>query len=129
MEFKKKNIKNIKVLDDEGSFCDLRKTLKGEKLRDTILISDFKDTGNKYQIGVSIVYPKCKTGGHAHTDAEEIYNILEGNGLMVIDGSEYKIESGDVFIVTKGQKHTTINSGNLPLKYFWVVCKNTGLSK
>ena len=43
---------------------------------------------------------------HVH-DVDEVFIFVQGRGVLPIDGVEYPIEAGDVFIVHKGEDHHT----------------------
>lgn len=121
MIIKKKNCKDIQVDHGPGTLQSLKNTNELITLRDTIIFFNFKDTKNKYQIGYTIVYPGCRTVGHAHDDREEIYNILDGYGKMIVEEHEFEIEPGDTFIVPHKKFHVMLNTSNTPLKCFWIV--------
>lgn len=48
--------------------------------------------------GKSISYQK-------HNRRDEVWTIIDGNGLFVLDDVEKNIKAGDVLIIKKGQKH------------------------
>ncbi|NQT66696.1 MAG: cupin domain-containing protein [Actinobacteria bacterium] len=123
MEVIKKNIKEFPVADDSGSLRSLKDTDELVKLRDTFIIFDYPDTNDKYQIGLCMVYPGGKTGGHVHDDAEEIYYIIDGKAKMVVGEEEFEAEAGDTFIVPPHKMHTTLNPFNIPVKFFWSVIR------
>ncbi len=123
MAVTKKNYKNLPAASDSGSFHDFKKSKEPIKLRDPYILFDFQETKNKYQIGYLIVYPGCRTGGHIHDDAEEVYHVINGYGRMVIGEDEFDIEPADTFIVPSHKMHFTFNTGNSPLKMFWAVVK------
>lgn len=123
MTVTKKNIKGFPIASDPGSLQGLKGTEDIIKLRDTFVIFDYSDTNDKYQIGYAIIYPGCRTGGHVHEDAEEIYHIIDGRGKMIIGEEEFEIEPGDTFIIPSHKMHSTINTGNIPIKFFWTVIK------
>ncbi len=60
---------------------------------------------------------------HKHDDCEEFYFFLEGEGIMKIDGREFKVKKGDFVIVEKGEWHGLKNSGEEKLVFFTVRVK------
>ena len=50
-------------------------------------------------------------GLHAHIGSEEFYYLLEGKGLMTIDGESVEMEPGDVVLVKNGDSHAFKNVG------------------
>jgi len=74
-------------------------------------------TGSK-NVSTSIAYvnPGEELPFHSHNN-EEIYFVLEGGGLMKIEGykEEIKLEKYLSVYIPDGRKHYTINNGNEPL--------------
>jgi len=58
----------------------------------------------------SLAEARVSTGGaterHYHKLSEEIYFILEGRGVMEIDGSEQEVGAGDAILIPPGAWHT-----------------------
>ena len=46
---------------------------------------------------------------HAHDDKEQVYYILEGNGLVLADGDVHRIGEGDTIYLPRGIVHQIIN--------------------
>ena len=59
--------------------------------------------------------PGQVTEEHFHPVAEEIYYVLEGRGLMRIDGEEREIGPGDGIAILPGQRHRATNTGDSDL--------------
>ncbi len=74
------------------------KVIKGE---DSDIINfihdDFLDPGTSFGI-------------HLH-DKEEVYFVLEGNGILTYDDKEYEITAGDVSLIKPGHSHGIKNTG------------------
>lgn len=68
-----------------------------------------------------------KPGETAHPEARHVHNVdevfifVQGRGVLPIDGIEYPIQAGDVFIVHKGEDHHTRSSIEDPLVSAWYV--------
>jgi mannose-6-phosphate isomerase-like protein (cupin superfamily) len=59
-------------------------------------------------------------GGFQDLDAHEpkqMYFILEGQGMMVVDGKARKVQAGDCIFFPSGAEHGLKNSGEGALKY------------
>jgi mannose-6-phosphate isomerase-like protein (cupin superfamily) len=54
---------------------------------------------------------------HRHVKTEEIYYILEGNGVMRIDGEEAPVGPGDAIAIPPGAEHQITNAGRWVLKF------------
>ena len=119
----KKNLENITIASGPGTLTDMVKSTGQEKLRDPYVFFDFENTNGRYQIGYGIIYPGCKTGGHIHDDAEEIYHIIDGCGKMTVGDDTFDIVPGDTYVVPMHKMHYSICTSNAPLKLFWAVCK------
>ena len=55
---------------------------------------------------------------HYH-DAEESVIVVEGEGLMVIDGQEHIVHPNDAAFIFPGAHHSIANHGNQPFKISW----------
>lgn len=60
--------------------------------------------------------PGCSIGLHAHTEDEEIFYILKGNGQINDNGVERKVTVGDTVLTGGGETHSLENVGNKPLE-------------
>lgn len=47
-------------------------------------------------------------GNHRHKDTDEIFYILDGEGTIIIDGEEGKIDKGDIVLTLMGSTHDII---------------------
>ena len=57
--------------------------------------------------------PGHKMNYHSHERRDEVWSVVRGTGLTVIDGFEKKVYPGDVIHMKAGTKHTIINdNGN-----------------
>lgn len=45
------------------------------------------------------------TERHYHKESEEFYFILEGTGVMEIDGDSRPVASGDAILIPRGSRH------------------------
>jgi len=54
-------------------------------------------------------------GFHEHHGDNEVYFILEGQGIYNDDGVEAVVNSGDVCVVKDGQGHSLENTGEKDL--------------
>lgn len=52
--------------------------------------------------------PEQKMNYHSHEHRSEIWNIVEGNGRIIVDGMEQPVKAGDVVTMEQGCKHTII---------------------
>ncbi len=62
--------------------------------------------------------PNSNVGFHKHLDDEEIYYILEGEGIIDDNGIEKKVEQGDLIYTKQLEGHALYNtSSDKPLKF------------
>ncbi len=107
-----------------SSFAALLRQEGDEIRRDVyMLINPDQSASGRIQSGITIVYPGCRTKGHAHPDREEVYFFLEGRGIMEADGQACEVKPGDTYYVSPGPFHTTKNPYEFPLKFFWITIK------
>jgi len=55
--------------------------------------------------------PGHSTDEHYHTQTEEIYYILGGDGQMIVDGEERDVKRYDGIAIPPGAKHKITNTG------------------
>lgn len=61
--------------------------------------------------------PDASTTGHRHLKTEEIYYILDGNGLMQIGDERRQVGAGDAIAIPPGAFHQITNTGPVVLKF------------
>ena len=64
------------------------------------------------------------TRQHAHTEANETFYILMGQGEFVVDGERVPFKAGTAYSVPMGVAHHLVNTGNAPVLY---ICITTGV--
>lgn len=64
------------------------------------------------------------SGEHVHTRTEELYFIISGNGIMLLDGQEYPVQGGDLILNGLGTRHGLRNVGDGRLT--WLVIEVVG---
>jgi mannose-6-phosphate isomerase-like protein (cupin superfamily) len=57
-----------------------------------------------------VVPPGSTIGFHQHGENEEMYIVLEGNGLMKIENDEVNVGKGDMILNPSGGRHGLINN-------------------
>jgi mannose-6-phosphate isomerase-like protein (cupin superfamily) len=69
-------------------------------------------TGSKQlDYRISTYQPMGYVERHVHAKQEQVYHILEGEGLMEIDGEMHVVRKHDVIFITPGTWHSIQNSG------------------
>lgn len=60
--------------------------------------------------------PGTSIGEHTHGDNEELYIILQGEGVMRLDGHEFRVRQGSLVLNRPGGTHGLRNDRPSPLK-------------
>lgn len=60
---------------------------------------------------ISAYQPMAHVEKHSHRVQEQVYHVLEGEGLMEIDGKEYVVRKHDVIFLPPGIEHSIANTG------------------
>jgi len=69
-----------------------------------------------------IVIPPGKSSSlHYHKKSQETYYILQGEGLLVVDGESYVLHPGTACNIQPGENHRIENQGSVDLE-FLAIC-------
>ena len=80
------------------------------------VIEDNKD----YKIKKIEVNPKGRLSYQYHMKRAESWTIIQGQGIVTIDGQEQIISSGESIKINKEAKHRIFNNGDNPLVFIEV---------
>jgi mannose-6-phosphate isomerase-like protein (cupin superfamily) len=69
---------------------------------------------------ISMYQPMAYVELHAHKVQEQIYHVLEGEGLMEIDGNKRVVRKHDIIYLPPGIPHRIENSGLVDLIFLVV---------
>ena len=69
---------------------------------------------------ISVYQPKAYVAPHRHRIQEQIYHILDGEGLMEIEGERTVVRKDDVIFIPPGVEHAIYNSGLVDLRFIVV---------
>jgi mannose-6-phosphate isomerase-like protein (cupin superfamily) len=64
----------------------------------------------------AFVAPGSSTMPHIHNDSQEIYYILEGEGVMALGDGRINVIAGDAILIMPGTAHQIIKTGEKGLK-------------
>jgi len=59
-----------------------------------------------------VIPPGSTIGYHRHGNNEEMYVVLEGEGLMTLDGKEVVVRKGDMILNPPGGEHGLVNNSS-----------------
>ncbi len=66
---------------------------------------------------LAVIQPGGEQRIHSH-QPEQVYFIIEGTGLMSVDGETQEVGPGDCIFIPSGRPHGLINDGGVILRYF-----------
>jgi mannose-6-phosphate isomerase-like protein (cupin superfamily) len=66
---------------------------------------------------ISCYQPRAHVAPHAHKVQEQIYHVLEGEGLMEIEGERRVVRRHDVIFLPPGVEHAISNTGLVDLVF------------
>jgi mannose-6-phosphate isomerase-like protein (cupin superfamily) len=78
-------------------------------------------------LGRTTLEPGATIGEHAHPNTEDLYLILEGRGIGVLDGERFPVSAGDLFLVKAGGSHGLINDSEGPLTFMGVLTRSADI--
>ena len=78
-----------------------------------------KENGaNQISSGITTFQAGTSNTIHFH-NAEESVIVIEGSGILIINGAEYQVRQYDSALITPGTHHRLINTGAVPFKIAW----------
>jgi len=71
------------------------------------------------QMAVTMVHgePGSEQPMHSHPEAEQVYVVVSGTGLMRVDDEAQEVAPGTLVFIPRGAKHAIRNTGSEPLVY------------
>jgi len=66
---------------------------------------------------ISMYQPMAHVARHSHRIQEQIYHVLEGEGLMEIAGKNHPVRKHDFIFLPPGVEHAISNSGLVDLVF------------
>lgn len=99
----------------KGFFTHMEKdTLENENFRKVLY------TGKHSQLVLMTIQPGEDIGMEVHEDTDQFFRFEEGNGKVIVDGTEYAVADGDAVIVPSGAEHNVVNTGTEPLRLYTI---------
>lgn len=78
-------------------------------------------THTPFESGLQEVAPGGRVREHAHHPHEELILVIEGTGTAIIDDESHPMQAGTTLYLAPESRHTFINEGDGPLRFFWVL--------
>ena len=96
-------------------------SVEHQSKRPGVVLTSLVD-GNTGATQISSGVAEFEVGASAPThyhDAEESVIVIEGTGLMVINGEEHIVHPNDAAFISPGAHHSIANHSNQPFKISW----------
>jgi mannose-6-phosphate isomerase-like protein (cupin superfamily) len=74
-----------------------------------------------YSIAHAVLRPSAASLPHMLRESSEVYFILEGQGIMQIDGESASVERGQAIYIPPGSRQHIQNTGTDDLKFLCIV--------
>jgi mannose-6-phosphate isomerase-like protein (cupin superfamily) len=91
--------------------------VRGEVSFRVLFSADRTPTSALYT-GLTELAPGGWLGLHRHTQAE-VYHLVEGSGVVVLDGVEHPVTAGSAVFVPGDAEHGIRNTGEGPLRFVY----------
>lgn len=79
------------------------------------------DSKSKLQtVNDAYLEPGMNFKPHIHTDCEEVYYFLDGEGEMLVNDNKIQVNKGTCILVEAGESHGLINTGSTRLRFITV---------
>jgi quercetin dioxygenase-like cupin family protein len=62
-------------------------------------------------VGLNCFEPGQSHALHAHPGMDKVYQVIEGDGLFLLEGRELPMSAGDLLVAPEGVPHGVRNSG------------------
>jgi mannose-6-phosphate isomerase-like protein (cupin superfamily) len=82
------------------------------------------DMAGVLSLGRITLEPGASIGEHAHPNTEDLYLIVEGRGIGILDGERFPVGPGDLFLVKAGGSHGLINDSEGPLTFIGLLTRS-----
>lgn len=83
-----------------------------------VLISRDRTPTAALYTGLTEMAPGGWLGRHRHT-ATEVYHLIEGTGVVVLDGEEHPVTAGSAVFIPGDVEHGIRNTGEGPLRFVY----------
>jgi quercetin dioxygenase-like cupin family protein len=88
------------------------------------LVVDYLKNGEMSGVisaGRVMLEPGASIGNHPHPRHDELYLVVEGTGIGILDGERFAIGTGDMYVLKAGQSHGMHNDSDQPLVFFMLM--------
>ena len=85
-----------------------------------LLVTPENNRTKHFDFRISSYQPKGYVAPHRHKVQEQIYHVIDGEGLMELDGERFVVRAHDCIFIPPGVEHAIYNSGLKDLVFFVV---------
>jgi mannose-6-phosphate isomerase-like protein (cupin superfamily) len=93
------------------------------------LVMPENSSSKRIDYRISMYQPMAHVARHKHAVQEQVYHVLEGEGLMEIAGESRVVRKHDVIFLPPGVEHAISNSGLVDLVFLVVTSPVTDEEK
>jgi mannose-6-phosphate isomerase-like protein (cupin superfamily) len=68
------------------------------------------ETGELSQVVVMSIPPGGEVGMETHADTDQVFYVVDGSGMAVLNGEQQAFDEGDAFLVHRGTEHNFLNT-------------------
>ena len=68
-------------------------------------------TSPRLLVGLNAFEPGQQHALHAHAGQDKVYQVIEGEGVFLLDGRELAMQPGDLLVAPEGVPHGVRNTG------------------
>lgn len=91
--------------------------VRPEGITSYLLVSPRTSCAEQLTTTLAVILPGGEQRIHSHRP-EQVYFIIEGNGLMTVGDQTQWVGPGDCVFIPSGQLHGLRNDDDIPLRYF-----------
>ena len=67
---------------------------------------------DRIMVGINAFEPGQEHKLHTHQGMDKVYQVIEGNGLFLLEGRELPMETGTLLVAPEGVSHGIRNTGD-----------------
>ncbi len=86
----------------------------------TVLIGQGALPSQKLTMGVTEVPPHTRLASHAHSKEDEAIYVMEGEGVVEVNGTEERIAKGAAILLPSGSEHLIENRSSSVMRFVFV---------
>jgi len=83
-----------------------------------LLVNPQNNSTMRFDFRISSYQPKGYVAPHSHKVQEQIYHIVQGEGLMELDDARHVVRAHDCIFIPPGVVHAIYNTGLTDLVFF-----------